>query len=170
MTTVTSSTLFDTGKAAMDLARRCTLKLVDGIPPDKLCHQPVPNANHALWVLGHLACSDDFFATHLGGRESVIDEKWPELFGMGSKPIDDPGAYPSLEEVLAALERARQTMLETFQAMGEQKLMSPTPDDWQAFAPTYAVVMGSVAFHEGFHAGQVSAIRRSLGLGPALDM
>ena len=170
MTTATSSTLFDTGKAAMDLARRCTLKLVDGIPPDKLCHQPVPNANHALWVLGHLACSDDFFATHLGGQKSVIDEKWPELFGMGSKPIDDPSAYPSLEEVMTALERARQSMLETFQAMGEQKLLSSTPDDWQPFAPTYATVMGSVAFHEGFHAGQVSAIRRSLGLGSALEM
>jgi uncharacterized damage-inducible protein DinB len=130
----------------------------------------VPNANHALWVLGHLACSDDFFATHLGDHKSVIDEKWPELFGMGSKPIDDPGAYPSLEEVLTAMERARQTMLETFQAMGEQKLQSPTPDDWQAFAPTYASVMGSAAFHEGFHAGQVSAIRRSLGLGSALEM
>ena len=78
MTTATSSTLFDTGKAAMDLARRCTLKLVDGIPRDKLCHQPVPNANHALWVLGHLACSDDFFASHLGDHESSIDEKWAD--------------------------------------------------------------------------------------------
>jgi hypothetical protein len=170
MTTATTSTLFDTGKAAMDLARRCTLKLVDGIPPDKLCHQPVPNTNHALWVLGHLACSDDFFATSLGGCESVIDEKWPELFGMGSKPVDDPGAYPSLEEVMSGLERARQGMLETFRAMGEQKLMSATPDDWQAFAPTYATVMGSIAFHEGFHAGQLSAVRRSLGLGQALEM
>jgi hypothetical protein len=170
MTTVTSSTLFDTGKAAMDLARRCTLKLVDGIPPDRLCHQPVPNANHALWVLGHLACSDGFFATHLGDHEPVIDEKWSELFGMGSKPINDPGAYPSLEEVMAGLERARQAILETFQAMGEQKLMSPTPDDWQVFAPTYAAVMGSVAFHEGFHAGQLSAVRRSLSLGSALEM
>jgi hypothetical protein len=170
MTTATSSTLFDTGKAAMDLARRCTLKMVDGIPPDKLCHQPVPGANHALWVLGHLACSDDYFATSLGGRDSVIDPKWQELFGMGSKPVADPGVYPSPEEIMAGLEKARQSMLETFREMGEQKLTSATPDDWQAFAPTYAAVMGSIAFHEGFHAGQLSAVRRSLGLGAALEM
>jgi uncharacterized damage-inducible protein DinB len=170
MTTATTSALFETGKAALDLSRRCTLKLVDGIPPDKLCHQPVPNANHALWVLGHLACSDDFFATTLGNREPVIDAKWAELFGMGSKPTDDPGAYPPLEEIKAGLERAREAMLEAFRSMGEQKLQSPTPDDWQAFAPTYAAVMASAAFHEGFHAGQLSAVRRSLGLPSALEM
>jgi hypothetical protein len=170
MSTATSSTLFDTGKAAMDLARRCTLKMVDGIPPDELCHQPVPGAHHALWVLGHLACSDDYFATSLGGRESVIDPKWQELFGMGSKLIDDPSAYPSLGEVMTGLEGARQGVLEAFRAMDEQKLSSPTPDDWQAFAPTYAAVMASIAFHEGFHAGQLSAVRRSLGLGSALEM
>jgi hypothetical protein len=95
MTTAATSALFETGKAAIDLARRCTLKLIDGIPPDKVCHQPVPGANHALWVLGHLACSDDFFATKLGDREPVIDPGWQELFGMGSKPTDAPSAYPS---------------------------------------------------------------------------
>jgi uncharacterized damage-inducible protein DinB len=170
MTTTASSTIFDTGKAALDLSRRCTLKMVEGIPPDKLTHQPVPGAHHALWILGHLVCTDDYFSTTLGQRESVIDEKWNELFGMGSKPSDDASAYPSLEEIKTRLDEARQGMLETFQSMDEQKLLSRTPEEWGEFAPTYASAMASVAFHEGFHAGQLSAVRRSLGMGSALEI
>ena len=161
---------FETGKATMDLSRSCTLKMVEDIPPDKLCHQPAPGANHALWVLGHLACTDDFFATALGGRESLIDDAWNKMFGMGSKPQDDPSAYPSLDEILDLLKKTREAMLETFEAMGEEKLQEQTPEEWRVFAPTYAATMASVAFHEGFHAGQVSAVRRSLGLGSALEM
>jgi uncharacterized damage-inducible protein DinB len=168
MTTTTTCILFETGKAALDLARRSTLKLIEDIPPDKLCHRPVPGANHVLWVLGHLASSDNFFATTLGDREPVIDKQWDELFGMGSKPTEDPRDYPSLDEVKAGLQRAREAMVESFRSMGEQKLQSPTPDDWRNFAPTYAAVMASIAFHEGFHAGQLSAVRRSLGLPSAL--
>ncbi|MHC4220322.1 MAG: DinB family protein, partial [Planctomycetota bacterium] len=80
MTTATTSTLFDTGKAALDLSRRCTLKMIEDIPPDKLCHQPLPGTKHALWVLGHLLCTDDYFASSLGGRESVVGEEWQKLF------------------------------------------------------------------------------------------
>jgi hypothetical protein len=144
--------------------------MIEDIPPDKLCHQPVPGANHALWVLGHLACTDDFFASSLGGRAPIIDDEWNKMFGMGSTPNDDPSAYPPLEEVLDRLERTRQAMLETFEAMGEAKLQEQTPEAWRMFAPTYAATMASVAFHEGFHAGQLSAVRRSLGLGAALGM
>jgi uncharacterized damage-inducible protein DinB len=161
---------FDTGKAAMDLSRRCLLKMIEDIPPDMLCHQPVPGANHALWVLGHLACSDDFFATSLGNRESVIDESWSKLFGMGSKPVDDSSAYPPLEEVLDRLEQARESMLATFREMGQDKLQEPTPEAWRPFAPTFAATMASVAFHEGFHAGQLSAVRRSLEMARALQV
>jgi uncharacterized damage-inducible protein DinB len=164
----TTANAFETGKAAVDLSRRCTLKMVEGIPPDKLCHQPVPGANHALWVLGHLACTDDYFATSLGGRASMLDDAWNEMFGMGSKPKDDPSAYPSLEAVLDRLEKTRQAMLETFEEMDEEKLQEPTPEAWRPFAPTYAATLASIAFHEGFHAGQISAVRRSLGLGAAL--
>jgi uncharacterized damage-inducible protein DinB len=170
MSTATSFSLFETGKATMDLARNCTLKLADGVPADKTCHQPVPNSNHVIWVLGHLACTDDWFAASQGNRDSVIDESWGKLFGMGSTPTDDATAYPSLDEIKAALERARQTLLEVFEAMDEKKLKSPVPDELKPFAPTYAAIMSSIAWHEGFHSGQLSAVRRSLGLPHALEM
>lgn len=164
MTTAATSNLVENGKAALDLARRQTLKLVDDIPADKLCHQPVAGTNHALWVLGHLAYSDDGFTTALGERESVIDESWKELFGMGSKPGPDPAKYPSLDDIKAALPRARTALIDWIESLDEEQLLKPLPEGWDVFAPNYAAVLPSLAWHEGFHAGQLSAVRRSLGL------
>lgn len=169
MTSVTVSSSLEIGKATLDLARRTTLKLVQDIPPDKLTYQPVPNTNHALWVLGQLACTDNFFLTSLGKLDPVIEESWNELFGMGSEPIDDPQRYPSLDEVKAGLEKARTALAAWFQSMDERQLLTPLPDEMSSFAPNFAALMCSIAWHEGFHAGQLSAVRRSLGLPRALE-
>ena len=169
MTTATASGLFESGKATLELARRCTLKLADGIPPDSLCHQPVAKTNHALWVLGHLAWTDNLFLTTLAKREPVVDESWNKLFGMGSEPTGDPQAYPTLDEVKGRLEAAREALIDWFQSLDEQQLKSPLPDGMKAFASDYAGMMNSLAWHEGLHAGQLSAVRRSLGLPRALE-
>ncbi len=169
MTSVTVSSALEIGKATLDLARRSTLKLVQDIPPDKLTHQPAPSTNHALWVLGHLACTDNFFLTSLAKLEPVIEESWNKLFGMGSEPTDDPQSYPSLDEVKAGLEKARTALADWCQSMDEQQLLSPLPDEMGSFAPNFAALMCSIAWHEGLHAGQLSAVRRSLGLPRALE-
>ena len=165
MTTApTATSPFEIGKATLEFARHGTVRLVEDIPADKLCHQPLGNTNHALWVLGHLACTDNFFLTSLAGRDPVIDESWNALFGMGSEPTEDPAAYPSPDEVKAGLDRARKAFLDWFQSLDERQLQEPLPEELRGFAPNYAGVMSSVAWHEGFHAGQLSAVRRSLGL------
>ena len=166
--TTTTSNLLESGKAALDLARRQTLRLAQDIPPDKLCHQPVPNANHALWVLGHLAVSDDYFQSQLGGRKPVLDESWNKLFATGSKPTSNRSAYPKLDEVKAGMERSRKALLDWLGSLDDRKLMSPMPANWTEFAPTFAALAGTVAWHEGLHAGQLSVVRRSLGLPPTM--
>ena len=44
-----------TGLAALELARRATLKLVDDLSDEQLTHQPADDATHAAWILAHLA-------------------------------------------------------------------------------------------------------------------
>ena len=168
MTTATAPQLFEAGKTILDVSRACTLKMVDGIPADKLCHVPVPGANHAIWVLGHCATTDSFFAGIVGERPSVVDESWSKLFWMGSESVDDPSVYPSLDEITSAMEQARGALLETFQSMDEKQLIAAVPEKLKPFAPNVGGIMYSVAWHEGFHVGQLSAVRRSLGLERAL--
>ena len=59
MTTATASSLLEIAKSVLELSRRSTMKMVADISADKFCHQPVPGANHAMWILGHLANTDN---------------------------------------------------------------------------------------------------------------
>ncbi len=165
MTTTTTLSAFEIGKTTLDLARSSTLKLIEDIPQDKLTFQPIPKTNHALWILGHCAVSDEHFPKAMGADGgAALDPSWGELFGMGSTPVDDPGKYPSLDEITGGMERAREALLEWFGSMDETKLLSPLPDDWKTFGPNFAGLMNTIAWHEGIHTGQLSAIRRALDL------
>ena len=168
MTTTTSGAL-EIGKTTLEMARRSTLKLIQDIPADKCCHQPVPGSNHAVWVLGHMACTDNYFLTSLGKKDSLIDERWSKLFGMGSEPMDNPKKYPPLDEIKAKADEARRALLGWFESMDEQQLLSPLSGELAAFAPNYAGLMCTLGWHEGLHAGQLSSMRRSLGLPRALE-
>ncbi len=64
-----ANTVLDNGLSAMTFARENLLQFAEDIPADKLCHQPVADGNHTLWILGHLACTDDFFLSTLTNRE-----------------------------------------------------------------------------------------------------
>ena len=163
MTTATTTT-HESAKAVLEFARSITLKMVDDIPAEKICAIPLDGTNHALWVLGHLAVTDNWFAGTLANRESVIDESWEPLFGMKSEPSADASTYPSLAEIKAGLERARQSLLSGFESLNEQQLQAPVPEALKGFAPNVGGAALTLAWHEGFHAGQLSAVRRSLGL------
>ncbi len=164
MTTTTTLSAFEIGKTTLDLARSSTLKLIEDIPQDKLTFQPIPKTNHALWILGHCAVSDESFPKAVGSQITILDASWGELFGMGSTPIDDPRKYPSLDEITTGMERAREALLEWFGSMDEAALLSPLPDDWKTFGPNFGGLMNTIAWHEGIHTGQLSAIRRALDL------
>lgn len=165
MTTATACSPFEIGKATLDLARSTTLKMIDGVPQDKLTYQSAPKTNHVLWVLGHLAVSDAYFAKTMGAEKIVeLDESWNELFGMGSTPVDDSSKYPSLDEITDAMKRTREVLLEWFSSMDEAKLHSALPEDWKMFGPNFGALMNSIAWHEGLHTGQITNIRKALGL------
>lgn len=163
-----ANALLESGLRVMEFSRKNLLGLAEDIPADKLCQAPSPGANHTLWVLGHMAWTDDFFAAQLGKQPSTMTEEWTKLFGMGSSPTNDAKAYPSLAQVKDALANARQRLTDWFKSLDDKALMAPLPSDFANFAPNVAGLMPSIAWHEGLHTGQVSACRRSLGLKPKM--
>jgi len=155
------------GLSSLEFARQATLKLLEGLPEQGFTHQPVAGGNHVLWVLGHLAATDDFFLTRLANRESGLPQQWGALFGMGSTPTSDAAAYPSREEVLQRLAERREALVQWFRSLSDADLARTLPDDFSEFAPDYASLPTRIAWHEGLHAGQISTVRKSLGLKPA---
>jgi uncharacterized damage-inducible protein DinB len=150
------------------LARASTKKMLEGIPQDKLCAQPGSCINHALWIMGHLASSDDYFLKEFGGGAKLaLSESWHTLFGMGAKPVADPSKYPSVAEVRKAFDERHAAWVKWVESLTAAQLRQATPEGWRAYAPTLGDLPLFAAWHEGYHAGQLAPIRRGLGLGPA---
>ena len=163
-----SNPVFESGIAAMNFARQTTLGLLEGIPQDKLTHQPCEGANHALWIVGHLGYTDLMFLTRVGKKSIETPENWTEFFGMGSVPLPDASAYPPLGKLKEALADNRETLLGWFGSMSAEELAKPLSDDFKSFASNHGMLMTSLAFHEGLHAGQLTVVRKSLGIAPMI--
>lgn len=155
------------GIEALRFARRYLLKLLDGIPPEKLTYQPFAGANHAMWQVGHMAWTDHYFLANVAKVDSTFEESWNGLFGMGSEPTDDASKYPPIDEVVSVAEKKRGEMIDWLASLSEDEANTALPDDWSSFAPTYAALAGSMACHEGVHTGQLAMLRKSMGMAPA---
>lgn len=161
-----SNPVLDNGLAGLAFARQTTLGLLEDIPQDKLFYQLTPGGNHAAWVMGHLAVTDDFVLTKAGGREAKCPAAWEKLFGTGSTPTGKPGDYPAVGEIKEHLNLRREELIGWFKSLDEAKLASPLPEGTEWLAKTHGGAMATLAIHEGLHAGQLTMIRRSLGLAP----
>ncbi len=160
-----SNVIIENGMAALNFARNWTLELLSDIPQDKLTHQPCAGGNHALWIAGHIAYADDIFMTHVGNKPARFSDSWVKLFGMETTPQADAGVYPTLSELTNALADNREGLLAWFSSMGAEDLAKPLPEDWRSFAANQGILMSTIAWHEGLHAGQLTVVRKSLGLG-----
>ncbi|MFH0981554.1 MAG: DinB family protein [Planctomycetota bacterium] len=158
--------LLENGLAVLAFARRGTLAFLEDIPEDKLCYSPVPNGNHALWLIGHITLTDDELRSTVGSGPARCPEPWNKLFGSGTRPLPDPRAYPSLVELKQHLNARREELIGWFKSLPDAKLTEPLAGDLLQFAPNYAGLMPSIAYHEGLHAGQLRVIGQALGKPP----
>lgn len=166
MTTTTTNPLIAAGLATLDFARRTTNMFLDTIDESKSMERAAPNSNHTRWIVGHLALTDDMFLVKLGEKERALPEEWDALFGYKSVVSDDASKYPPLADLRKAMDERRTAVCDWFSNLSDEELARPLPEDWQTFAPTIGAVAGSMAAHECMHNGQLTAIRRHLGLEP----
>lgn len=157
----------ESGLHALAFSRRALLGLLNDIPREKYTYQPVPRCNHVLWVLGHLAWTDDYFVYLQTGTSSALSDEWNKSMGMGSTPVADAAAYPPIATVMDKLAERREALLGWFKSLTPSQLAAPITGNLAQFAPTFAALMSSLAWHEGLHSGQISVIRKALGLQPA---
>ncbi len=160
----TVSPLLATGLRTLEFARGVTQMLLEKTDDSLFFKRPFPGANHPAWIVGHLATTDDLFLSMLGGRERVL--AWDELFNMGSKCLDDASAYPSRAELEGAMKERREAMLAWLSGLSDEELLAPIEGDLASFASTKAMLMSSMAWHEGTHSGQLAWARRAAGLEP----
>lgn len=148
-------------------ARGFTSGLLDKFTsPEQWTYRVHDQANHALWFVGHIAVVDNFMISLVAPDRFLDKPNYDELFGMGSKPSDDPNDYPPIEEVQGFFHDRRKVLLEILQSLDEDDFDKPTGDKAPPFLKTIGSLFQMAPFHEGFHAGQVSVAARGLGIPP----
>src|SRR5579871_628003 len=138
----------------------------DAIPVDQLLHQPFPGANHALWTMGHLATVDQFFLTTFTKHDPALFEQYKTLFFAKSTPSPNAADYPAPEVVREYFQSSRQAFRAWIESLNDAQLTAPLPPEQQRFSPTLGNLLVRLSWHEGMHYGQLTVIRKSLGLAP----
>lgn len=138
--------------------------LVQGMTDEQLMHRAGSNGNHAIWILGHLAVSDDQILAALTGTESKLSETLTKQFIGGSEPSDNRSDYPSRESLLATMQQTHERFIDWVESLDEESMNKAAPEFLQPFAPDAISTAFSVSAHDLCHAGQISTARASLGI------
>jgi len=155
-------------RKSLDGAKMWLLALVQDVKGAPLTAPTPRGGNHPLWVVGHLAFAEaSMVSQFILGQGSPLAE-WEPLFGKGSQPASDAGKYPSMDELLAELEKVRTRTLEVLGSMTDEDLSKPSkaPADRAALFGTVGQCFVMISHHMTFHAGQVADARRAMGKTP----
>ena len=135
-----------------------------------LHHRVVPNGNCAAWILGHLILSERGMFKLLG----IAPEALPPLpdDGFAARYAQSEAAtraehYGDADILPALFQEHRQALMQAVQAADEAVFDRPL-DKPLRIATTVGEFLLFTPIHGASHAGQISAIRRSLGRPPVV--
>ena len=148
-------------------ARKMVDDMAAGIPDERATEQIAGAYNHKTWTIGHLGDSNAWFASLIDGRPVGTPPGHESLFGMSSKPVADAGTYPSLDELRAHREATFNRLVAAVEALTDDELLNdPLDGDGAGFVNDKFDSALKAAWHEGWHLGQIAALRKGLGLPP----
>lgn len=138
-------------------------ELIDEVPDDLLGTPAQGAPNHAVWTLGHLACSLEAIGGEMG-IEPWLPETWHTRFGQGSTPAEADATHPNRAELFAVFEDAERRIVDRLQSMTPAALAAPLPDArHRERLPTVGhAALHILCAHTAHHVGQLSVWRRSL--------
>lgn len=150
--------------AALEFSRNFLNGILRDFPENQALFTPFAGANHATWILGHITWVDDTVLQSWGGQTSGLPAIWPELFAWKSTPATDARLYPSFSEMKACLEERRHALHKWFGTLDDARLAAHLGGEMDWFARSIGHLPGSIACHENMHAGQLTVVRKALGL------
>lgn len=144
-------------------------QFVSDLDANQLQHRVVPNANAAAWILGHLILSDRQAAKMLGADEDLLPalpdgfEKTYARNEAATQLVEYPDAT-SLPDLFAG---HRKVLLKQVEAAEAETLSRSLPEPMPV-ASTVEELLLFFPIHLSTHLGQISTIRRSLGMKPII--
>jgi hypothetical protein len=117
------------------------------------------NSNCMLWLFAHLTAVRCSLAGMLGVHKDVA---WREYFRKGS-PGDDFSKYPTMTEVRRVWQEITPVLVQALETATDELLSAPAPRDFPIPDKSIRGAILFLAFHESYHVGQMSYLRKCLG-------
>jgi len=148
------------------LQTRLFNNVLDGIEDRKGSDRLSDYVNHLQWISGHLTNSRFRLAPALG-----LDISFPyaEIYNDFTQPpphnraIDPSVKYPSLTEIKKSWNEFAAGFVEKISGLSSEQLGSETPVTVPT-GKTLSDLLSFISSHESYHIGQMSIIRKYLGL------
>ena len=140
---------------------------VEGFSDSDCVAQLLDGGQTAIWIVGHLATSEDWLASKAAGGSPQISDELHTKFKAGQAPSTDITEYPPMSEVVALYRTQRERTVAGVKASDPAGWDNPAPEGLPPAARTIGGVWGLTATHTFWHVGQLTAIRRMLNK-PAL--
>jgi hypothetical protein len=162
--------------AIQPIAKQFTLhsklfnNVLEGIEDKKGSERLNDHVNHIQWIAGHLTNSRYRLGSMLGldfvfpYMEFYTDLTAPPPF---NRAIDSRLHYPPLNEIKKSWNDLAATLVDQLSGLGSEQLAAEMPNA----VPTGKTMLDFISFissHESYHIGQMSIIRKYLGL-PAMS-
>lgn len=140
-------------------------KALAGLDRETLLKRPGAESNPLLWIAGHLASSRYGLATALGRQRDV---PWGKLFFRGAS-LDDLSTLPEIGSIQEAWRDISALVAARLEELTEAELSAPAA---RSFAIPDRSTRGAItflAYHEGYHIGQMAFLRKWLGFPGLVD-
>ena len=136
-------------------------KAIGNIGNDDWFRAPGDDSNHLLWLMGHIVVHRGRALNILGGN---WETSWSPLFARGAERMAD-AKYPSAEEIQAAWTQVSEQLTAALRDPAAEKLTQEAPKGPPSFDGKISGNVAFLAFHDAYHVGQVSFLRKWLGYG-----
>lgn len=152
----------------LDGSRDWTRKLLADLAGTDWGFQPGPGLAHALWLCGHLACSENLLIhVRALGADSLLDDDFTRHFPIGG-PVRSirEHDFPPVEAVHRIMDDVHRQTLFALREVDDGLLAEPCMGAAGKPHPHYRDKRSAVVHcmrHEAFHAGQLAMLRRLLG-------
>ena len=150
-----------------------TLKVLEGfaspLTPEQLLHRPCDDANCAAWLLGHLVLTERSFMARIGVDASempTLPEGFDKRFAR-DETAPKAREYGDTSILLPLFRQHREPFAQRVRDLPQEALAQRLEQPH----PMFDTVGRAIAFastHVAVHVGQISTIRRSLGMPPLI--
>lgn len=141
-------------------------RMVDDLTPGEFCRQPVPGANSAAWVIGHLALTLRNGLRRMGASDVPdFPADLEEKFKTTRQSAGEQSGCGDPKALLATFDACLERFIALVRSLPPDVLAGESdPKGPFATNKAEAILFGSL--HVAMHTGQLSTIRRSLGKPP----